>query len=173
METPSDEVGEALSGKGITAIGDSVILDAAPFVEKTLPGIVIDGKIGRQMYQAEEVVKKLQAEGKLGDRVILELGTNGSFNTEKLRSLLELLDDARQVFLVNVPVQREWQDSVNKKIAEVANEFSNVTVVDWYSSSEGKDDFFYHDGVHLKPDGGQYYASFLVKALNTALENSP
>lgn len=35
---------EIETAKVITAIGDSVILDAAPYLEKLLPGIIIDGK---------------------------------------------------------------------------------------------------------------------------------
>src|SRR4030095_12708104 len=40
----------------VTALGDSVILDARPYLEKLLPGIVIDGKVGRQFVQAIDVI---------------------------------------------------------------------------------------------------------------------
>lgn len=153
------------SGKDITAIGDSVILDAAPFLEKMLPGIVVDGKVGRQMWQAQDVVDQLKAQGKLGKRIIIELGTNGAFRSDQLRSLLQSLEDAEQIILVNTRVPRKWQDTVNTDLAEVSNDFSNATVVDWYSASEGKDDFFYRDGVHLMRDGAEYYASILAKAV--------
>ncbi|MWV42945.1 acyltransferase family protein [Paenibacillus sp. HJL G12] len=153
------------SGKGVTAIGDSVILDAAPFLEKMLPGIVVSGKVGRQMRQAQDVIDQLKSQDRLAERVIIELGTNGPFNTKQLRSLLDSLKNAKQVILVNTRVPRTWQDTVNKDIAEVSNDFGNTAVVDWYSASEGKDDYFYRDGVHLKREGAEYYASILVKAL--------
>ncbi|WP_373285790.1 acyltransferase family protein [Paenibacillus segetis] len=153
------------SGKGITAIGDSVILDAAPFLEKMLPGIVIDGKVGRQMSQAPEVIDRLKEQGRLGNRIIIELGTNGAFNKKQLRKVLHSLRDAKQVIVVNTRVPRKWQDIVNADIAEVSSEFSNTTIVDWYSASKGKGDYFYQDGVHLKREGANYYASILVKAL--------
>lgn len=156
---------EIQSGKGITAIGDSVILDAAPFLEKMLPGIVVDGKVGRQMLQAQDVIDRFKVQGRLGDRVMIELGTNGAFNTKQLRNLLQSLNDVKQIILVNTRVPRKWQDTVNKDITEVSNEFSNTTVVDWYSASEGKDDYFYRDGVHLKREGAEYYASILAKAV--------
>lgn len=152
-------------GKGITVIGDSVILDAAPYLEELLPGIVVNGKVGRQMIQAQEVIDQLQSEGKLGDKIIIELGTNGPFNSDKLRNLLESLNDSKEIFLVNTRVPRDWQDTVNKEIAAVANEFNHITVIDWYSASEGKNNYFYQDGVHLNSEGAKFYASILVEAV--------
>ncbi|RNB85665.1 acyltransferase family protein [Brevibacillus panacihumi] len=153
------------SGKGITAIGDSVILDAKPFLAKMLPGIAVDGKVGRQMRQAQDAIDQLKAQGKLGDRIIIELGTNGAFSKKQLRALLHSLSDAKQVVLVNTRVPRNWQDTVNATIAEVSNEFNNTAIVDWYSASEGKGEYFYRDGVHLNRDGAEYYASILAKAV--------
>lgn len=156
---------EIQAGKDITVIGDSVILDAAPFLIDSLPGIVIDGKVGRQMMQAQEVVDQLKAKGRLGKRIVIELGTNGSFNSKQLRKLLQSLSDAEQIIVVNTRVPRKWQDTVNSIISKVSSEFSNTTIVDWYTASEGKDGYFYHDGVHLKREGAKYYASILVKTL--------
>lgn len=154
------------SGEGITAIGDSVILDAKPYLEKELPGINIQGKIGRQMIKAQEVVDQLKAENRLGKQVIIELGTNGPFNSKQLGNLLDSLSDVEQVVLVNTRVPERWQNSVNSTLSRVYKDYSNTTLVDWYSASEGKDNWFYHDGVHLKPDGSEFYANMLLKALN-------
>jgi peptidoglycan/LPS O-acetylase OafA/YrhL len=158
-------VSKAEAGKGITAIGDSVILDAAPYLEKILPGIIIDGKVGRQMAQAQEVVDQLKAKGKLGDRVIIELGTNGPFTIKQVSELLTSLGDAQQVILVNTRVPRKWQNKVNSDLETVAAEFPNVTLVDWFSASQGKESIFYDDGVHLKEEGAKYYASLVSEAV--------
>lgn len=162
---PSSGVVDTQLGKGITMIGDSVILGAASYLENILPGIVIDGEVGRQMIHARDVIDQLKENERLGDRIIIELGTNGSFNTKHLRNLLYSLSDTKQIFLVNTRVPREWQDTVNEGITEVAKDFSNTTVVDWYSASEGKDDFFTQDGAHLKPEGAKYYASIIAEAV--------
>lgn len=153
------------SGEGITAIGDSVLLDAAPFLEEKLPGIVIDGKVGRQMTQVDEVMDSLRSQGKLGQTLIIELGTNGVFSESQLRSLLNSLQDTSRVYLVNTRVPRDWQDRVNTSIQTVAGDFQNVHVIDWYTASSNQDQFFYRDGVHLKPEGAEYYASLLVDVL--------
>jgi len=163
IEIPDEPKTE--TSKGITAIGDSVILDAAPHLEKLLPGIVIDGKVGRQMSQAQDVVDQLRAEGKLGDRIIIELGTNGAFSKKKLRELLTSLRDMEQIVLVNTRVPRKWQNSVNSTLEEVAAEFPKAKIVDWYSASENKGSFFTNDGVHLKLEGAKYYASIVFEAI--------
>ncbi|WP_240159714.1 acyltransferase family protein [Paenibacillus aceris] len=164
-QTNHDQTAKEESGKGFTAIGDSVILDAAPFLEKNLPGIVIDGKVGRQMVQAQEVVNQLKANGKLGNCVIIELGTNGAFNSEELRTLLSSLSEVQQIFLVNTRVPRKWQDTVNSALKEVAAEYRNATLIDWYSASQGKENFFTKDGVHLQQEGAKFYADLVTKAM--------
>lgn len=152
-------------GKGITAIGDSVILDAAPYLQGLLPGIVVDGKVGRQMSQAQEVVDKLRGNGKLGSRVIINLGTNGSFNSKQLRQLLVSLEDIQQILLVNTRVPRKWEGTVNSLLQKVAAEFPNTTMVDWHAATEGKNAYFYDDGVHLRREGAKFYASLVAKAI--------
>ncbi|MMZ48538.1 O-acetyltransferase OatA [compost metagenome] len=157
--------GHSAEGEKVTAIGDSVILDAAPFLEKQLPGMTIDGKVGRQMSQVGNVLDDLRAQGKLGNKIIIELGTNGVFNQSQLKSLLTSLQDSRQIYLITTRVPRGWQNTVNDNLREIAGEFQNVRLIDWYSASENRNDLFYDDGVHLKPEGAQYYASVLIDAI--------
>ncbi len=166
VETAKPPVHQAGSGKGITVIGDSVILDAAPFLEKLMPGIVVDGKVGRQMRQAQDVIDQMKANDTLGSTVVLELGTNGAFTNKQLKALIESLDKVERIYLVNTRVPRNWQDTVNQMLPEVAKAYSNVTIVDWYSASEGKEDYFAKDGVHLKRDGAEFYASVLIDAIS-------
>ncbi|MED4750872.1 acyltransferase family protein [Brevibacillus choshinensis] len=153
------------SGKGITALGDSVMLDVAPYLEKLLPGIMIDAKIGRQMSQAPDVIANLKANGHLGKIVVIELGTNGSFSEKQLLKLLKSLDSADHIILVNTRVPKPWESVVNTTLAQVAATYPQTILLDWYAASAGKDSFFYKDGVHLNPEGSEYYADFLAKAI--------
>ena len=148
-------------------------MDAAPFLEKQLPGIVIDGKIGRQMAQAQEIVEAMAASGELGDRVVIELGTNGTFNSKQLAKLIETIGDKREIWLVNVRVPRKWQDNVNSALRKAAAAYPNVKLVDWFAASKGKDGFFYKDGVHLKSEGAEFYASMLAKELGSSGSGTP
>ncbi len=161
----SPEDGPEEAGKGITAIGDSVLLGTAAHLEKLLPGIVVDGKVGRQLAQAQEVADRLRSEGKLGSRVIIELGTNGAFAKKQLESLLRSLADAERIVLVNTRVPRPWEGTVNGMLKEASGRFANTTLVDWHAASAGKASFFAADGVHLNAEGSEYYASLLAKAV--------
>ncbi|GKU78956.1 acyltransferase family protein [Paenibacillus sp. L3-i20] len=149
----------------ITAIGDSVLLDAAPYLEKQLSGIYIDGKIGRQFGAAAKIVRALKESNKLGDTVVIQLGTNGAFTTKQMNELLNALGTERKIVFINSRVPRKWQDSVNKMLAATANKTTNVTVIDWHSASKGKNDIFASDGVHLKKQGAELYAKLIVDAL--------
>lgn len=159
-----DAASSSNSGKGITLIGDSITLDVDSYMKEMLPGIVVDGKVGRQMTHAQEVVDQLQAEGELGDQIIIELGSNGIFNQSKLRKLIDTLQD-KQLYLVTTRVPRAWQDPVNDALKEVARDYSNVNIIDWYAASEEKSGLFTPDGIHLTSEGAQYYASLLVQHL--------
>jgi peptidoglycan/LPS O-acetylase OafA/YrhL len=163
----SSKPAAAEKGKGITVIGDSVILDAEPYLHKLLPGIVVNGKVGRQLSQAADVVEELKSSNDLGSRVIIELGTNGAFPRKKLEALLGSLGDVHQIVLVNTRVPRPWQDEVNSTLEEVAKSYPNATLVDWYTASADKDNYFSADGVHLNTEGAEYYASLVAKAVGS------
>ncbi len=161
---PAEHAGSS-AGKGITVIGDSVILGAAPLLEKQLPGIVIDCKIGRQMSQASEIVNQLRVDSKLGHKLIIQLGTNGAFPANKLDALLRSLEDLEHILLINTRVPRPWEDEVNTTLSEVGAKYKNVTLIDWHTASRNKDSYFYEDGVHLTSEGAEQYASLLIDAM--------
>lgn len=149
------------------------MLDVAPHLEKLLPGIVIDAKIGRQMSQAPELVEKLKAKGLLGNRVIIELGTNGSFSKKQLEKLLHSLEGVDQIILVNTRVPKPWESVVNTTLAEVAAAYPHTSLIDWYAASAGKSSYFYKDGVHLNREGSEAYAALLAKAIRPSSADQP
>ncbi|MCP2239641.1 acyltransferase family protein [Thermoanaerobacterium thermosaccharolyticum] len=160
-------------GKGITIIGDSILIDTKPYLEEMLPGITIDGKVGRQMYQAKDVVKSLKAKGKISDTLIVELGTNGPFTEDQLLSLLKAAEPVKHIILVNVRVPRPWESVVNKTLNKVSSEYPHTTLIDWYKASYGHDSFFSPDAVHLEPSGAKYFASLIAKTIedNNTVKN--
>ncbi len=152
-------------GADVTAIGDSVMIDAAPYLQRLLPGITIDAVVGRQLYQTPAVIAELKEHGQLGSRVILELGNNGPYSRAQLISLLRSLNGAKEILLVNTRVPRPWQDQVNRLLASVVKTYPNAVLVNWYDASQGHANFFYPDGVHLDPQGASFYASLLADTL--------
>jgi peptidoglycan/LPS O-acetylase OafA/YrhL len=160
------------AGQGVTAIGDSIMVDAATDLSQLLPGIVIDAKVGQQLYQVQSTVPTLKANGDIGTRLILELGTNGPYSVTQLKTLLSSLGPMKKIVLINTRVPKTWQTQVNATIATVAKTYPNVTLMNWYADSAAYPQYFYTDGVHLNPQGAQYYASLIVQALDTPLPAS-
>jgi len=145
------------------------MVDAAPYLQQMLPGIVIDAQVGQQLYQVQNTVAQLKANGDIGNRLILELGTNGPYSVTQLRTLLNSLGPMQKIVLVNTRVPRPWQTTVNSTMATVAQSYPDVTLLNWYADSAAYPQYFYPDGVHLDPQGAQYYASLIVQALEAPL----
>jgi hypothetical protein len=160
------------AGQGVTAIGDSIMVDAAPYLEQSLPGIAIDAQVGLQLSQVQSAVPQLKGEGAIGNRLILELGTNGPYTSAQLVALLDSLGPMRRIVLVNTRVPRSWQQQVNDTIAGVSRTYPNTTVVNWYADSAAYPQYLYPDGVHLNATGAKYYASLLVRALEAPRASS-
>ncbi len=150
----------------VTAIGDSVLIDIAPYLKNTFPDIRIDAQIGRQLSKAIPVVEQLKNEGNLGNYVIIGLGTNGAFTTEQLVSLIKLIGNERKMIFINTRVPRPWESIVNERLKVTVSEYPNITLVDWYAASAGKGDYFAPDGVHLTKVGAEAYAALVAKAVN-------
>jgi peptidoglycan/LPS O-acetylase OafA/YrhL len=160
------------AGQGVTAIGDSIMVDAAPYLQQMLPGIVIDAKVGQQLTQVQATVPSLLAAGDIGTRLVLELGTNGPYSATQLDALLGSLPPMKKIVLVNTRVPKTWQTEVNSTIAAVAQSRPNVTLMNWYADSASTPQYFYTDGVHLNPQGAQAYASLIVQALDAPAAGS-
>jgi peptidoglycan/LPS O-acetylase OafA/YrhL len=157
------------AGQGVTVIGDSIMVDAAPYLQASLPGVTIDAQVGQQLYQVQNAVTQLRAEGAVGNRLIVELGTNGPYSVDQLENLLNSLGPSQKVVLVNTRVPQPWQGQVNATIADVAQTYPNTVLVDWYADSAAYPQYFYPDGVHLDPAGAKAYAALLVQALEAPL----
>ncbi|MBO1625150.1 acyltransferase family protein [Bacillus arachidis] len=150
----------------VTAVGDSIMIDIAPYLKNAFPNIVIDAKVGRQLSKAIPAVEQLKNQGNLGNHVIVGLGTNGAFTKDQLVSLVQLIGNERKIVLINTRVPRPWESLVNEKLKEVASEYKNVTLVDWYTASAGNKAYFEPDGVHLTKAGAEAYAALVAKAVN-------
>lgn len=155
-----------VESRSITAIGDSVMLGAAPEVIKHIPQCVIDAKEARQVSDAIEVVEKLREEDNLGDIVLIGLGTNGTFSQSDAQQLLDALSGKEIYWLTAYGKELQWQDEVNTKIDTLKSSNPVLHVIDWAGEAQEHEDWFYEDGIHLNPMGQQAYAEFIWKNLN-------
>lgn len=149
----------------ITAFGDSVMLGATLNLQEVFPHIIVDAVVGRQLYDSVEDLQKLKDKGLLKDTVLLGLGSNGTATQGQFEQLMAVLGN-RKVYLVNVfvPTQR-WQNDVNRLLADMAAKYENVTLIDWYDSSQGQATWFREDSVHPNEIGLDAYTSLIAQQI--------
>jgi peptidoglycan/LPS O-acetylase OafA/YrhL len=145
------------------AIGDSVMLGAAPALLDA--GVeAVDAAVSRQMVDMVPVVQALRQQRRLGDAVIVHLGTNGPIGDDTIDAFFGALRDVRRVLVLKVAAPgKSWIRPNNQKLAAVPERFPNVRVIDWPElSTRCVDDCFYADGIHLKSAGQAYYAEVVM-----------
>ncbi|KLI02611.1 hypothetical protein SINU_07315 [Sporolactobacillus inulinus CASD] len=161
---PSRSANSFTSGK-VTAIGDSVMLGAEPYLKKSIPQLTIDCKVGRQFREGFTTLNQLKQSGALGRYVIIELGTNGPYDQEEMDELIRLIGPNRKIVLITIRVPRPWERVVNQMIQQTAAKHKNVTSVDWHQASAGQASYIGSDGVHLSITGARKYSALIVHAL--------
>ena len=153
-------------GKEVTSIGDSIMIDIKPYLKRNLPGIWVDGMVGRQMYQLGTTLTQLRAHGYLRSHLIIELGTNGPFDESSIATLLRRLHE-KKIVIVNTRVPRPWQETVNDSLAQLAAQVPHAILVNWYTASANHNAYFYPDGVHLDPQGATTLARLVTIAMKS------
>lgn len=152
----------------IFLVGDSVLLSASTYLKDYLPNSYIDAKVGRQFRE----IRSLIDEGKFKDynKIVIALGNNGYVRKSDVVNIIEKLKD-KDIYFVTVKVPKPWQNQVNNLYREIANEYPNVKIIDWYSYSQDKDEIFVKDKVHLNQRGVKIYASLLKNAIFSINQN--
>ncbi|KGA20026.1 hypothetical protein GM50_3155 [freshwater metagenome] len=150
--------------QAIWLTGDSVILGIRSALSELQPIIVVNARVGRQAPELLEEMRK-DVEKAAGATIVMNLGNNDLLNRETVREIFTLAQESPRVVVVNTAVPRPYRDSNNQLVNEVAQEFSNVKVVDWNSISQDHPEYFAPDGVHLVPTGVSAYVLAIDEAL--------
>lgn len=146
-------------------IGDSIMVNVGEELQNRIPNAVIDGEVGRQIRDTLGLVQANYSEyGNQDDIIVVQLGTNGTFTEEELNELIGAFDEA-EIYFVNTRVPRSWETEVNENLQEAGGNHENVTIIDWYSHSEGKTEYFSSDGVHLLPEGIESMADLIIETI--------
>jgi len=155
-----------VSGQSVTAVGDSVMVAAAPALDQALPGIYINAMVGRQFSTGLQVIAQLKAEGQLRSIVVVGLGTNGTVTSDEISQLFAEIGPDRRLVLVNTFEDRSWEQEVNSTLAAAAAAHpASVVLADWYDTIDYRTDLLWPDGIHPQPAGGAVYATMLKAAV--------
>jgi hypothetical protein len=156
----------------VLAIGDSVMLGAAPELSKY--GVTVDAKKSRPFKAALEIVNYVRSIGALGDEVVVHLGTNSGTTAETMDSIFTALADVdKVVVLTNAVPDHKWEEGNNTLIRALPDKYPNVTVVDWKLLVDPNPDWVYDDGTHLRPKGQVAYTEAIMVALGRPLVPVP
>jgi len=156
----------AVAAGPVIAVGDSVMLGAAPALQTAFGAhLIVNAIEGRQFDTALPLVASF--ERRLHPKlVIIHLGNNGYIPFGQLQSMLATLRPVHTVVLVNLHVDKQWQNSVNDALSYAARTHPNVVIADWHGATAGRSGIFY-DGTHVTPVGAHLYTSVLVSAIAT------
>ena len=144
----------------VSVIGDSVVLGARGAITDAIPGAKVDASVARMPGAFVGPMKRLTRNDRLAPIVVVHPGTNGVLPASILRDILNPLKNY-QVVLVNSVMPRSWRKSNNATIDDVAKDYPNVTVADWYSISKDHDEWFVSDGIHLTKPGAKAFAELI------------
>ncbi|EGP4937930.1 TPA: acyltransferase family protein [Enterococcus faecium] len=150
--------------KKILFIGDSVMLGAYQELKETFQKeALVDAKESRQITALPEILKE-HKDLVSYQQIVIGLGTNGVLTDDAIEQTMSLLKD-KKVYWVNIKAPTGWQDTINATLAKLPNQYSNITMIDWYSESKNHPEFFYDDETHLNESGRTAYAKYIASVI--------
>ena len=160
--------GKVLCEKDITVIGDSIMFNVQRFLKPEYPNMYIQCKVSFQIWHAQETIQEIKKNNKLGDIVIVELGTNGYCTQKTLHKIIDEIGKDRKIIFCSARIPGNGEPAVNRSIRDVVKKMSNTVLADWYSVSAHHDEYFVRDGVHTTASGSKAYAAMLQSAIAIA-----
>ena len=157
----------------VTAFGDSVMLGAAPQLKAAIDTLMggdvtaVDAAESRQFSAGVDEIAAIKAQGILGQDVIVQLGTNGTVDPGDFDRMMTMLSDRKRVVIVNAKVPKPWEGQVNDELAAGVKRYKNAVLLDWHGYAGQHPEFFYDDGIHLRPEGAAAYAQFVAGSVGS------
>jgi peptidoglycan/LPS O-acetylase OafA/YrhL len=151
------------SGAPVFAVGDSVMLGAAQALARAFGTIDLDAAAGRDTRSVIAILRQRRDAGTLPPLLVVHTGDNGPLTGGQLDELLQVVAGPSQVLLVNVRVPQPWERANNGLLASAVGRHAHARLVDWHEASTDRPEWFWADGMHLRPEGALAFAA-LVRA---------
>ncbi|TRZ84982.1 MAG: acyltransferase [Streptomycetaceae bacterium] len=150
---------------GIWLAGDSVILGIRYELAQKEPIALINARVGRQAGELITVLLRDQT-AMANSPIVLDLGNNNRLTEAEVAKVFDVIKNQPQIIIVNTAVPRGWRDENDALIAKYARKYSQASLVDWKSISDGHPEFFGPDGVHLLPAGISVYVNAILEKIH-------
>ena len=150
----------------VTAIGDSLIVTTKTGLEWVMPGMKFLAKSNRQWGQVLPIVQQGVADGTIGRVVVIDLGTNGGIADEAfVHDTIKALGPDRMILIVNLYSGSTFIKAANELLADIANQYPNVRLVDWASLAASDPDLLQVDGTHPTIAGANAFGQMVKDAI--------
>jgi hypothetical protein len=157
----------AAPGRAPLAIGDSVLLGAAPTVAAR--GYEVDVRGCRQMSEGLALLRDRARAGTLPRLVVIVLGTNGAITSGDISAALRIVGPRRTLGLATPRELGGGSGSDAATLRGVARDRPRRTMLlDWVAFAAGRGGLTYGDGIHLTPAGHDAMADLLERGLEQA-----
>ncbi|HEV7740972.1 MAG TPA: acyltransferase family protein [Pseudolysinimonas sp.] len=169
----ADAPPKPVGGDQITAIGDSVMLAAAPTLYAKFPGIYVDAQVSRSIYVAPDIIQRLIDTGQLRQVLVVALGTNGPIDRGVLDRIREMAGPDRLLVVVNVQAPRTWSAGVNSTLSAFALDYRNVELANWHDTIQPSLSVLAGDQIHFGEAGATIFSKTISDALQRLAELPP
>ncbi|MBM4416366.1 MAG: hypothetical protein FJ035_09065 [Chloroflexi bacterium] len=145
------------------------MLGAAQALARAFGAIDLDAAAGRDARSVLAIARQRREAGTLPPLVIVHTGDNGLLTRAQLDELLQSTAGTSLVLLVNVRVPQPWERPNNALLADALLRHGHARLVDWHGASADQADWFWSDGMHLRPAGADAFAALLRSAAGLPL----
>jgi len=146
-----------------------VTLGAAATIEATLGSVLVDAEESRNMAVADDLIAQYDAEGKLGEYVVVALGTNTqNFTVDATYWMMGEFPAGHKLILVT-PFGLDYMETTAQFFRDLARDHDYITVADWNLAIRDHVDLLAPDGMHMGTDESrQIYANVIAQAIAVA-----
>ncbi|HLI50365.1 MAG TPA: hypothetical protein VKU87_01135 [Thermomicrobiaceae bacterium] len=143
------------------------MLGAKTDLVQTIPNLItVDAVQGLQVDTAIGILEKNSQAGLLGKIVVIDLGNNGTFTSSEFDTIMQIVGPTRHAYFLTLKVPRDWETSNNDVIESGVRRYPNASLIDWRSASINHPEYFWDDGIHLRPEGATVYTNLILAAIS-------
>ena len=153
------------NGLDVTFVGDSILLASANHIQNVFPKSVINGEVGRQLYNSVWVINSLADNNLLRPTVVTMMGSNGTFTESQLNDYINAIGPNHDIFFVTSDAQRAWVSDANQQLITAAQRFGNVHIIDWASYANDQEGWQREDKAHPTDEGAKELANFIANEI--------
>lgn len=167
IDNAIENIDETVRNTQLAFIGDSVMLGGSYHMDDYFNNYYCDAKGSRGGYLGSDVLKEMLEKGVVQDYLIIHLGTNWGLYLDEVEEINAMLDNQKVFWLT---VTNGWRKNENPMLKEYCDTHENNYLLDWYSYSINKKEYYTPDGVHLSTEGRKAYDQFIFDGIKPIIK---